>query len=137
MAERKTKYIKNPAVRNFPVAAATTIEQGKMVMLNATGYAVEGATATGQRMVGMALATVDNSAGADGDLEIEVLKDPARWDSGSAGDAIDRDNIGDTVYIIDDETVGLTDGGATRSEAGKVYQVDNNGADGVYVIPAN
>lgn len=137
MAERKTKYIPEPKQRSFPVAAGELIEQGKIVMLNATGFALEGATATGQKMVGMALETVDNSTGADGDLSVEVFRGLSRWASGTAGDAIDRADIGATVYIIDDETVGLTDGGATRSAAGTVDQVDGNGADGVWVKPAN
>lgn len=134
MADRKTKRHAQRNTRNFPVADSALIELGKIVMLNATGFALEGATATGQVMVGLATQRVDNSAGSDGDLTVEVSIDVAAWDSGTAGDTIDGEDIGATVYIIDDETVGLTDGGASRSVAGVVYQFDTNG---VWVIPPN
>ena len=46
----------------------------------------------------------------------------------SAGaDEIARDDIGKDCYVVDDETVALTDGGATRSKAGKVRDVDSDG----------
>ena len=135
MAERKTPQLEERNIRNFPVAASTLIEQGKLVALNATGFLIEGAVATTLVAVGTALETVDNTVGADGDLGCEVSAKASRWASGTAGDTINRDDIGATVFIIDDETVGLTNGGATRSVAGDVYQVDGNGADGVWVIP--
>jgi hypothetical protein len=63
-------------------------------------------------------------------------KDP--WiDSGTrpfanstAGDLIANANAGATCYIVDDNTVALTDGTGTRSAAGKIIRVDS---DGVWV----
>ena len=41
-----------------------------------------------------------------------------------------RELVGATVFLVDDNTVALTNGGGTRSVAGVVWQVDS---DGVWV----
>lgn len=133
-ADRKTPF-RARAVggkKNFPVEESTTIYLGALVTLNAAGYLVPGDTDTTLVAVGTALEHADNSNGADGDITCEVTTDPARFDNSGGGDAIGREDIGSTCYIVDDEAVALTDGGSTRSVAGTVYDVD---ADGVWVIP--
>ena len=122
-------------LRSFPVAAATQIYKGSLVALNASDELVPGAVSTTLTAVGVALQNVDNTGGAAGDLRCEVSTAPAGYDSGTAGDAIDGDDIGATVYIIDDQTVGLTDGGATRSVAGTVFDIGDAGE--VFVLPPN
>lgn len=116
----------------FPVAAATKIYAGAIVMLNASGDATKGATATGQTCVGRAEEQVDNT-GAAGAKTVKVRKGVFRWANSAAGDAITRAEIGDTCYIVDDQTVAKTDGTGTRSAAGKIVDVD---ADGVWVLVA-
>lgn len=114
---------------SFPVAAATKIYAGALVALNAAGDAVPGATATTLTAVGRADEQVDNT-GAAGDKVVAVRKGVFRFGNSAAGDAITKAEIGDSAYIVDDETVAGTDGAGTRSVAGKIVDVD---ADGVWV----
>ena len=79
---------------------------------------------------GRAEETVDNAAGAAGDLNVKVRTGVFKWANSSAGDLIANTEIGDTAYIVDDQTVAKTNGGATRSRAGKVVFVES---DGVWV----
>ncbi len=123
-------------LRSFPVAAATQIYKGSLVMLNASGDLVPGATATGQTAVGVALQNVDNTGGAAGAERCEVSTAPAGFDTATGGgDDIDGGDIGAVCYIVDDQTVGLTDGGTTRSEAGTVFDIGDSGE--VFVLPPN
>lgn len=48
----------------------------------------------------------------------------------AAADAIAADDIGKDCFIVDDNTLALTNGTNTRSRAGQVYEVD---ASGVWV----
>lgn len=114
----------------LPVAAATLIQQGGLTAISATGSATKGAVATTLKAFGRAEETVDNSAGAAGDKTIKVKTGIFRWANSAAGDAITTAEIGTDCFIVDDQTVAKTNGGATRSRAGKVVFVD---ADGVYV----
>ena len=43
--------------------------------------------------------------------------------SGSSGDALTQADVGATVYLIDGNTVGKTDGSATRPPAGKLASI--------------
>lgn len=112
------------------VAATKKIYEGSLVCLSATGYATPGATATTLVADGLALETVDNTSGADGALTVQVEKGTFRFANSTAGDAITRAEIGDDCYIVDDQTVAKTNGGTTRSVAGKIMDVD---ALGVWV----
>ena len=74
--------------------------------------------------------TVDNTGGADGAVKVVVRKGTFRFANSAAGDAVARTEIGKTVYLVDNQTVAKTDGGGTRSPAGKVFDVD---AQGVWI----
>jgi len=112
------------------VAANTRILQGALVCLNATGYATKGAVATTLIADGVAKQTVDNTGGADGAVRIEVEKGVFLFANSAAADAITIAEIGDACFIVDDQTVAKTNGGATRSTAGTIVDVD---ALGVWV----
>ncbi len=85
---------------------------------------------TGLVAIGRAHGSMDNSAGADGDLNIAVGRDQLyRFDNLST-DLVARTHIGGNCYIVDDVTVAATHGGNTRSIAGRVVDVDD---DGVWV----
>ncbi|OWV43190.1 hypothetical protein [Mameliella alba] len=112
------------------VAASTTLFAGALVMRNATGYLVEGQTATGLVGVGVADAEADNSGGADGDISARVRPGIFRFANSAGADEITIAEIGDVVFAVDDQTVAKTDGTATRSPAGIVEDVD---AQGVWV----
>lgn len=128
-AERGTKVRDNKTFSR-KVAAAVKIYQGSLVCLSATGYATPGAVATTLVADGMALETVDNSAGAAGDKTVEVRKGTFQFKNSAAADAITIAEIGDDCYVVDDQTVAKTNGTATRSVAGKIMDVD---AQGVWV----
>ena len=112
---------------NHPVAAATKINAGTIVVLNAAGDAEEGTTATGLKAIGRAEEAIDNSAGAAGDLSIQARKGVFQFANDGS---VNRTHLEATCYIVDDQTVAATDGTGTRSAAGKVFDVDS---DGVWV----
>lgn len=112
------------------VAANVKIWQGAIVALSATGYATPGATATTLVADGIAAQTVDNTGGSAGALKVPVKKGTFRFANSASTDAITRAEIGDDCWIVDDQTVAKTDGGTTRSKAGRIMDVD---AQGVWV----
>lgn len=112
------------------VAAAKTIYAGSLVARDASGYATPGAVATTLLGQGRAEEQIDNSAGIDGALSVQVRKGVFKFGNSAAADAITIAEIGDYCYIVDDQTVAKTDGSGTRSTAGRIYQVDS---DGVWV----
>jgi hypothetical protein len=116
-------------IREFPVAASTTIYGGGMVAINASGWAVPAATSTTLKVVGRAEKKVANT-GANGALTVKVATGVFRFKNSTAADAINRDDIGLPCYAVDDEQVALTNGSSTRSVAGTIFDVD---ADGVWV----
>ena len=123
--DRKTQR-REGAINNDPVAAATTIYYGSIVVLNAAGYAAPGTTATGLTARGVAQEQVDNSAGANGDKTID--SEPGiHYFANDGTDTITRAHIGGTAYIVDDQTVASNDGTGTRSAAGEIKDVDSNG----------
>ncbi|MDE0901209.1 MAG: hypothetical protein OSA41_05785 [Erythrobacter sp.] len=128
-ADRNTPR-KEGDFRQFPVAADTKIFAGALVCLNAAGDATPGAVATTLTAVGRAEAQADNTGGAAGDLSVDVRKGTFRYANSAAADEIGREDIGKTAYVVDDETVALTDGTGTRSAAGTIYDVD---AQGVWI----
>jgi hypothetical protein len=107
--------------------AAQLIYAGALVMRNAAGYAVKGATGLGLRGVGRAEERVDNSLGSSGDKSINVREGTFRFANSSAGDAITIADIGKLCYAVDDQTVAKTNGNNTRSPAGVVEVVDDVG----------
>lgn len=117
------------ALSEHPVAASTKIFEGALVVLDASGNAEPGATATGKTAIGRCEERADNSAGSAGDINVKVRAGIFRWNN-SSGDAIDRTHIDGTAYIEDDNTVSATDGGSTQSAAGRIVDVDS---DGVWV----
>lgn len=131
-AARNTVEKDNPAAfahePSIGLAAATTIYQGSIVMENA-GRLVPGSTATGLTSMGVAQETVVNS-GAAGSVTVKLRSCVAKFANSSAGDLIAGADIGNTCYVVDDQTVAKTDGTGTRSAAGKVMSVES---DGVFV----
>lgn len=116
-------------IRQFGVSADAVIYAGALIVLNG-GFAEPGSVATTLKAVGRAEEAVDNTGGADGDVTVNVRRGIFRFKNSAAGDLIAADDIGATCYVVDDETVALTNGANTRSAAGTIYDVD---ADGVWV----
>ena len=112
--------------RSPPVAAGVVIYAGALVVLDeADGFAHPGSTKTGLVALGRAESQVDNTSGAAGAQSIRVRRGVFLWNNSPAGaDLIAEINIGQTAYIVDDNTVALTSGTATRSAAGRIYDID-------------
>lgn len=125
-ADRNTPRRQGDVIRGA-LAASTKVFAGALVMRNAAGYLLKGATATGSVGVGRAEEQVDNSAGSAGDQSINVRPGLFLFKNSGSTDAITIAQIGDVCFIVDDETVAKTDGGGTRSPAGFVEDVDSQG----------
>lgn len=113
--------------REGPVAAAQLIYAGAIVCRNAAGFLVKGATATGLTGVGRAEARVDNSTGAAGDAQLLVQPGTFRFANSLTTDKITIADIGKACFVVDDQTVAKTSATATRSKAGVVDDVDDQG----------
>jgi hypothetical protein len=114
-----------------PVEASTTLYNGGIVCCNPAGNAVPGSVSNNLKAMGIAEETVDNSKGAAGDQLVKIRRGGAHaLHSLSGADEITKADVGRTCYVVDDQTVAKTDGGGSRSAAGIVRQVDN---DGVWV----
>lgn len=107
----------------IPVKTKTTIFQGSIVAIDATGFAVPGKKAAGLTCVGRAEETVTNT-GADGAATISVSRGVFVWDN-SGTNAITAALLLQPCYMEDDQTVGSLATGA--SPAGIIVRVDDAG----------
>jgi len=114
----------------FPVAANVKIFAGALVALNANGYLVPGSVSTTLRYQGRADEFCDNTGGADGAKTVTVRRGAAFKFANAAADPVAQADVGNQVYIVDDQTVARTNGGNTRSPAGKLLAVE---VDGVWI----
>lgn len=108
---------------NYPIAAATENFMGALTVLDASGNAEPGTAATGKIAVGRSEEYVNNTGGA-GAKNLEVKAGIFRWKN-SAGDPVTKANIGDHVYVEDDETVCATATG--KSPAGVMVDFETAG----------
>lgn len=110
------------------VKAATKIFAGSLVAVEAaTGFAVPAGDTVGHQVMGRACGQADNSAGANGAIEVLVEKGVFKWVNGAAPAV--QATIGDDIMVQDDQTVRIT---STNSiVAGKCDSIDPDG--GVWV----
>lgn len=117
--ERDTVRIINSGYDGFsklPVKAGVKIFQGSMVGLDGNGDA-EPADVGSTRAVGRARNTVDNTAGADGDLEVEIDFGIFRF-ANDSGNPVALPAAGDAwvpggAHILDDQTLDNGTGGGS------------------------
>jgi hypothetical protein len=112
---------------SYLVAGGKIIYAGSIVVLNSAGYAEPATTALNKVTLGRAEEQVDNSAGQNGDMSVNVRKGVFRYENSANTDAITITEIGQDCYLVDDQTVAKTSGTGTRSIAGKVRDVDDYG----------
>lgn len=110
----------------YPVTASTLIKEGTIVSL-VSGLALEGVTATTHTTVGVARKRADNSAGGAAAIKVEVEEGDFPFDNSTAGDLLANADIGALVYLVDNNTVAKTNGGATRSVAGRLMGFFSDG----------
>ncbi len=89
-----------------PVDDGDKIYGGAFVCVNAAGYAVPGSDTAGLIFVGVSMEQKDNTLGADGALDVTVRR--RGLVKAVMGTAITQANIGDNVFLVDDQTVDLT-----------------------------
>lgn len=130
VADRNTPK-KAAELLGFAMAANAKIYAGALVVANAAGFAAPGSVATTLTALGRAESFVDNTGGADGAKTVQVSRQNAFKFANHGADLVVQADTGKTCYIVDDQTVAKTSGGATRSIAGKVLGVE---ADGVWVF---
>lgn len=116
----KGKY-NEKKVKSFPLAAVK-IFRGAIVVISTAGYANKPTNTAGEKMLGIALETVDNSAGAAGDKEIRVATD-GMWNFVKSG-TITQANAGQNVFASDDQTITQT---VNNNWVGKVSHVESVG----------
>jgi len=103
-ADRDTR--KKPGVLGEgPVAASKTIYGGAAICFNATGYLTPGDDAANLIFAGIAVDQKDNSSGSDGDLDVAFERDGLHLMV--LDTAITQANVGDQVYLVDDQSVDL------------------------------
>lgn len=130
VADRNTP-MKDGKLISVPLAAGVKIFAGSLVAANAAGLATPGATAATLTYLGRAEEQIDNTSGAASAKSVLVRKGEAFKFANLAADPVTQASMGKVCYIADDQTVALTNGGATRSAAGTVIGVE---ADGVWVL---
>mgnify|MGYP000022164089 FL=1 len=124
-AARDTTEISNGARHLIlPVKGSTTIYQGALVALDASGYAVPGSKAATLTAAGRAEETVANT-GADGEVSIRVARGVFVFDNATDAGKLTAAHVLKPCYIADDQTVTATADGA--SVAGLVIRVDDSG----------
>lgn len=107
------------------LGANQTIFAGALLMRNASGHLIEGATATGSFGAGVAVkAATSTTAGV---TRARYREGVFLFANSAAGDAIAQADVGTACYIVDDQTVAKTNGSSTRSPAGAVRAVDSQG----------
>jgi hypothetical protein len=104
-ADKKIEYTEGVEI-SIPVDDGDEIFAGALVCVNAAGYAVEGVDGTGLIFMGVAREYVDNTLGLDGAVSVIVRRRGLY--KMTLGTAISQANIGDNVFVVDDQTVDLT-----------------------------
>lgn len=105
LAEDKAIERRDGEILEFPVAASQKIYGGALVAVNAGGYALPGADTAGMIFQGIAQEQKDNSSGANGDLNVEVQRKGVF--KMLLGTAISQANVGDNVFLVDDQTIDV------------------------------
>jgi hypothetical protein len=126
-ADRSTPYRATEDF-SFPVAASKTCYAGSLIVLDSSGNAEPGTTATGKIAVGRCEEQADNASGSAADINVKVRAGTFRWVN---SDTITKAHIGDYAYVVDDQTVAKAASG--KSIAGTIVDVD---AAGVWVHTA-
>lgn len=111
-------------------ADSTQFYKGGIVCVStATGKMVKAATSLTLIAIGRCEENVLTGVGNTRHINARI--GIFKYTNSAAADAIAADDIGKACYLVDDQTVALTDGTGTRSRAGIIDGVDSDG--GVWV----
>lgn len=130
LTKDRNTHMRDTQLVPVAVAGGKNIYAGAIVVIGATGFAAQGAKATGLTYLGRAENSVDNRDGQDGDVSVNVRRKKLfKWKN-SSSDPIAQSLMGQLCFIEDDETVSATDGAGTQSHAGIVMGIE---PDGIWV----
>jgi len=103
-ADKKTEYREGVEI-SIPVYRAVEIFAGAPACVNAAGYAVPGSDTAALIFEGMAREHVDNALGGDGVKNVKVRR--RGLFKMTFATAITIANVGDNVFLVDDEEVDV------------------------------
>jgi len=130
--ERNTNFAGvSPARGTYPIKANVRIFKGGILGLDTAGRAMPGDTIANGcvKIVGKSSATYDNRTGsvlggAAAAVDVEVEYGVFQYLSAAGGgDDIAADDVGKVCFVVDDQTVALTNGTDTRAIAGLITEV--------------
>lgn len=132
-SDRPTRQ-KAGEIRALGVAAAAVMLAGCLACIDADGYAVDGSDTTGYRFLGVCREGKDNTDGADGDLTAEVY---AKGEFLFASSGLAAEDIGKAVYLVDNQTVGLSGNASVDFHiyVGRITKVESATACWVAIDP--
>lgn len=105
LTEDKEAKFKDGVEIPAPVKADTKIFGGGFVCVDANGLAVPGADTAGLIFFGVAMGRADNAGGAAGDKTVVCRR--RGLVKTKITSTVTQANVGDSVYLVDDQTVDL------------------------------
>jgi hypothetical protein len=126
-ADRILSRFGDGAVENLelPMGASTTVYCGTLISLDQSGYAFPATAALTRRPIGVATEGKAN-AGSAGAKTIRVERGCFGFVNSAGDDAISIADVGQPVYVVDDQTVARTSNNGTRPYAGRVARIENS-----------
>lgn len=120
-----------PTRGSYGIKANVLQYKDSIVCLDSAGRAMPGGliAAGALKAVGKASSQYDNRttsptlSGLADATDVETEYGIFEWANSAGGDAITSANVGQPCYVVDDQTVALTDGGGTRCLAGIITEV--------------
>lgn len=125
--DRNTKQRAPGTELSDPVAAGAVLHYGAQYQLNATGFAVPATATVANKIRGVVMEAVNNTGGADGAVRVKGRKGIFNMANSTGADELTRADIETVPFVVDDQTVGKTNGGSTRPATGKVVDIDSQG----------
>lgn len=113
--------------RKYKAAANAVAFRGSLAAINANGYAVRASDTAGLIVKGTCTEAIDNTGGADGDLEMQVRRGERCYFGTTGANAITQADVGDDAYVLDDQTVVRAAGTSNNVVAGEVLAVETVG----------
>ena len=114
----------------FKVKTGVVIYKGALVAVDTNGWAVPAVNAAATKVVGVCREQVDNTDGANGDLEVRAATGVFKFVN-DTGTPVAQTSIGDIAYVVDDQTVSSATG-ANSTIAGLIVGLDDDD-DSVWV----
>lgn len=106
------------------VNTGTTVYAGGIATrLTASGNLVPGGTAN----AGVGVGVFEETVTGDGVKTVEYRRGTFHFANSASTDQIGLGDIGNTCYIVDDQTVAKTDNSGARKAAGQIMDVDASG----------